>query len=471
MAITPFKHLRLVAILLIVFLSSSCLKATKPTLPKVFPARTAPSGKPPIILIPGILGSELVNAQGERIWPEVFPKDRDALLLPITSDVLAENRDDLVVTRVMESADLGALIPQIGVYEGLLKALEDYGGYKRGDLAHPPQDGFQDTYYLFAYDWRCDNVEAAQKLSATIERLKAQWNKPDLRFDVIGHSMGGLVARYFAMYGDRDLTSEPQADWAGARHINRLILMGSPNAGSFDAFRTIHQGYSVTAADKASFKLFRGTHRRMTFTVPSVYQLLPRNEGARFYDAKLQRLALDWYDAATWRKWQWSAAFAPDIANEETKKLGVTTQQQLAARRAEYLQVVLNRARAFHQALDAVSTPPEHLRPYLIGGDCEATIAGALLVTENNQPRTLFWPNALIGDRKQRRAALDLIFLPGDGRVIRQSLMGLSTLEPYTRTMQLAPQQTLFNCEVHGDLPLNLVIQNNLLTVLLGNRY
>ena len=472
------KHFRspkrpaLVIILLAALLAAACLKATKPTLPKVFPKRFAPSGKPPIILIPGILGSELVNAKtNEHVWPEVFPKDRDALLLPITSDVLKDNHDDLVATRVMESADLGALIPQIGVYAGLLKALEDYGGYKRGDLAHPPSDGFQDTYYLFAYDWRRDNVEGAQKLAATIARLKAQWNKPDLRFDVIGHSMGGLVARYFAMYGDRDLSDNPQPDWAGAQHINRLILMGSPNAGSFDAFRTIQQGYSVTAADKASFQLFRGTHRRMTFTVPSVYQLLPRNEGARFYDAKLQRLALDWYDAATWRQWQWSAAFAPDVAQDETKRLGATAQAQLAERRARYLQVVLNRARAFHRALDLSSPPPAHLTLHLIGGDCEATIAGALLVSENNQPRTLFWPNALIGDRQQRRAALDLIFLPGDGRVIRQSLMGLSTQEPLTRAMQLAPQQTLFSCEVHGDLPLNLVIQNNLLTVLLGSRY
>jgi pimeloyl-ACP methyl ester carboxylesterase len=460
--------------------SAACLKTTTPPLPKIFPEKFAPKGKPPIILIPGILGSELVNPKtNQKVWPDVFPKDRDALMLPIASDDLRQNRDELVAARVMENAELGALIPQIGVYAGLLEALEKYAGYQRGELDVPPADGYQDRFYLFAYDWRRDNVESAQKLAATLARLRAQWNKSDLRFDIIGHSMGGLIARYYAMYGARDLSDNPQSDWAGARHINRLILMGTPNAGSFDAFRTIQQGYSVTAADRATLRLFGGTHRRMIFTVPAVYQLLPRSEGARFYDEKLQRLPIDLYDAETWRARAWSAAYSPEVMNDERKsfikKLGATAGAkatgELNERRAQYLKVVLARAQAFHRALDAESTPPQHLSLHLMGGDCETTIAGAFLVNDKGKPQTLFWPNGLFGNRKQRRAARDLIFLPGDGRVIRQSLFGLSALEPLAQPMKLAPQQTLFYCEVHGDLPLNQVIQNNLLTVLLGYRY
>ncbi len=38
-----------------------------------------------------------------------------------------------------------------------------------------------------------------------IERLKTKLQRPDLKFNVVAHSMGGLIARYAAMYGDADL--------------------------------------------------------------------------------------------------------------------------------------------------------------------------------------------------------------------------------------------------------------------------
>ena len=107
----------------------------------------------------------------------------------------------------------------------------------------PAQNVSVETHFLSGHgkDWDIGPLT----LSAQFEErrgalvFKTQWGKPDLRFDIIGHSMGGLVARYFAMYGGRDLSENTQADWAGAQHINRLILIGTPNAGSFDAFRTI----------------------------------------------------------------------------------------------------------------------------------------------------------------------------------------------------------------------------------------
>jgi pimeloyl-ACP methyl ester carboxylesterase len=481
----PPRTATLAFILLIALLAPACLRATKPTLPKIFPApeQLAPKNKPPLIIIPGILGSELVNQKTQqRLWPELFPDDRDALTLPLDGN---GNGGDIVATRVIEEADLGRLIPQIGVYAGLLRALETYAGYKRGDIDHPAEDGHHDTFYLFPYDWRRDNVEAAQALAAKLARLQARWNKPGLRFDVIAHSMGGLIARYYAMYGGRDVLKDetPQPDWAGAAQINRLILVGAPNAGSFDAFRSLIQGYSVTEANRPRLALFRGLHQRMIFTVPAVYQLLPRNMGALFFNEKLERLPVDLFDVETWQQWRWSAAFNPEILKDERKALvkklgpdkGAAAAQQLAEQRAQYLATVLARARRFHRALDARSTPPEAMPLHLIGGDCEPTIAGAFLVRDEGEPKTLFWPNKLLGNRQERKLALDKIFLPGDGRVTRQSLFGLTldpaASEPFLRAMKATPQQTLFNCDLHGDLPLNLIIQNNLLTLLLGNRY
>jgi hypothetical protein len=131
-----------------------------------------------------------------------------------------------------------------------------------------------------------------------------------------------------------------------------------------------------------------------------VYQLLPRKETARFYDAKLDPIKLDLYDAQTWKRYQWSAAFDPEITKQEMKdsikKLGEVEGRDEAekrmASRVIYLQAVLKRATDFHSALDVDAAPPETLRLHLVGGDCEATLAGALLVDVKGEPRTLFSP-------------------------------------------------------------------------------
>ena len=79
--------------------TNACLlKSSKPNLPRIFPSAQSAkqTGKPPIIIIPGITGSELVNQKtGVKLWPELFPKDKEALALPISSTTLSENNDEV----------------------------------------------------------------------------------------------------------------------------------------------------------------------------------------------------------------------------------------------------------------------------------------------------------------------------------------------------------------------------------------
>ncbi len=477
--------LRILLPFALVATNACLLKASRPNLPAIFPPPIVAkqTGKPPIIFIPGVTGSELIDRKtGKRVWPDLFPEDKEALALPITSTNIAENRDDIAASRVIESAQLVKFMPEIGVYGALFKALENQGGYRRGDIEAPPPDGDRDIYYLFAYDWRRDNVESARKLAEKIAEIKRRTNRPDLRFDIIAHSMGGLIARYFAMYGDADVLGArpPRPDWRGAQSVGRLVLFGTPNAGSMDALRSLIYGYSITEANKPRVNLFKSLGRVTIFTAPSVYQLLPRKESARFYDAKLDPIKADLYDIETWKRYRWSAAFDPEIEERELKsaikKFGESEGRPAAAKtlalRAAYLEAVLKRAAGFHEALDAASTPPETLRLHLIGGDCEPTVAGALIVDVKGRPRTLFSPNHI--PRDLRKKAFDKLFLPGDGRVTRQSLFGLAfDLEgpdaEIKRMMKQDPSYTLFGCEAHGDLPINPTILDNLLTWLLGN--
>jgi len=468
--------------------TNACLlKASRPNLPAIFPAPIVAkqTGKTPIIIIPGVTGSELVNRMtGEKLWPDLFPEDKEAMALPISSTTLSENRDDIVASRVIETAQLIKFMPEIGVYGALLKALENQGGYRRGDIDAPQPDGDRDTYYLFAYDWRRDNVESARKLAEKIAEIKRRTNRPGLRFDIIAHSMGGLIARYFAMYGDADVLGDrqPRPDWRGAQSLRSLVLFATPNAGSMDALRSLIYGYSITEANKPRINPFKGLGRVTIFTAPSVYQLLPRRKSARFYDANLDPVKIDLYDVETWERCHWSAAFDPEIANRELKssikKFGESEGRSAAAKtlalRAAYLQAVLKRATGFQEALDAAGAPPETLRLHLVGGDCEPTVAGALIVDVKGKTQTLFYPRHL--PRELRKVAFDKLFIPGDGRVTRQSLFGLSfDLEQpdagITQMMKQAPAYTFFGCDTHGDLPINPTMLDNLLTWLLGNKH
>src|SRR5918911_2721153 len=175
-------------------LLSSCGPRRTPDLARIFAATKARTGKPPLIVIPGILGSRLVNRKtGEVVWPSAFRSDTEGRGLPVSPD-LAANRDDLMPERIIETAKLARLAPEVYVYNQLLDALRTYGGYRDGNWDDPGADGDHDTLYVFPYDWRRDNVESARELVRRIETLKQKLNRPELRFNIIAHSMGGLVA-------------------------------------------------------------------------------------------------------------------------------------------------------------------------------------------------------------------------------------------------------------------------------------
>ena len=187
---------------LIFFFQTGCGARRTPSLERIFAEARARTGKRPIIVIPGILGSQLVNKEtGKVAWPTVFRVSENDLRLPISPD-LAANRDNLVASKILDTIKLARLVPEVYVYHHLLVALKSYGGYAEGDWDNPGQNGDRDTFYVFPYDWRRDNVETAREFTRRVETLKQKLNRPDLKFNVLAHSMGGLVARYAAMYGD-----------------------------------------------------------------------------------------------------------------------------------------------------------------------------------------------------------------------------------------------------------------------------
>src|SRR5215213_9699711 len=340
--------------------SAGCGARRTPNLARIFESARERRGKRPLIVIPGILGSRIINrGTGEVVWPSAFRSDVDGLSLPATPDLEA-NRDGLEASQIVDVARLAKLAPEVYVYHYLLRALTDFGGYREGDWDDPPEGGDRDTFYVFAYDWRRDNVESARLLARRVEALKLRLGRPDLRFNIVAHSMGGLVARYAAMYGDRDLPeagAEPRPDWAGASFVGKIFMFGTPNGGSMEALSVLLEGYSVTEGLRRRVHLLNKLSREDVMTAPSIFQLLPHTGQARFLDAHLRPLALDLYDPETWRHYGWSAAHDPEFreayARGTPRGLEAPTGKGTLAELDAYFETALARARRFHEALDA----------------------------------------------------------------------------------------------------------------------
>ncbi len=454
-------------------MSSACISARRtPHLEQIFASARARSGKRPVIVIPGILGTELINSKtGETVWPSAFRTSEEGL--PINPD-LASNRDDLVPGKIIETLKLARLLPEVYVYRDLLEALRRYAGYRDGDWENPPADGYQDTFYVFPYDWRQDNVTNARALVRRLERLKTRLQRPELKFNVVAHSMGGLIARYAAMYGDADLPEGDgpiQPTWIGAAHISKIVMIGVPNEGSADAFATIAEGYSITEGLRRRIPLLNKLTAEDAVRTPSVFQLMPHSEAVRFLDENLRPVEIDLYDAEVWKRYGWSALYSAEFRRRFSEPRGTDGHvDELDA----YLAATLRRARRFHQALDSVENTNSPVTLLAVGGDCEETLSSPLILRDEKRNRwlTLIRPREYrtsSGLKISKKQATEAMYAPGDGRVTRASLLGENLFKSRDdQTGFSLSRYAVFGCDLHGQLQRNKTLQDNALTAIVG---
>jgi pimeloyl-ACP methyl ester carboxylesterase len=451
--------------------AGACITPRKqPNLPKIFAPAREYVGKAPIIVIPGVLGSQLVNSKtGRTVWPSADRDGGDDVDLPISTD-LEGNRDDLVATRIVDATRLSRLLPEVRVYTDLLGTLENAAGYRRGSIDDPPADGASDTYYVFYYDWRRDNVENARLLSRKIDALKGRLGRADLKFNIIAHSMGGLVARYYALYGDRDVSSDPEAlpDWSGGANISRLLLLGTPNRGAMDAFRSLVEGYNYYGGDVKRRGFFNKLDSELIFSLPAIYELLPFSHAERIVTKDLAIEPIDFYDTSVWAAHEWSI-FSRRHRLRLVDRYGAGADARFREEQA-FLAAALARAHAFHESLERRPLARRPFGLFLFGGDCEPTLRAPLVVRQNGQTRTYFRSEKVtVGAlRLDRKKLAEMMFAPGDGRVTRASLLAERADAPSGGLFPSALEidYAVFACEVHGDLPNNNELQNNILSIL-----
>ncbi|MGF1551895.1 MAG: esterase/lipase family protein [Paracoccaceae bacterium] len=352
----------------------------------------------PLISVPGTLGSRLVHGPsgtvvwGGEAWLSVDPDDPRGvrmIALPIPGDdaPVAGLADDVAAEGVLEVATARVLGLPVGidVYAGALDLLR-LGGFARvlGTGADTPEAR---NSYRFAYDWRRDIPALARAFGRFVEEkaeAHAAWRSAvegravaaeDIRFDLVAHSMGALVTRWWLMHGDAPLAREgalPPVTWAGAGRFRRVVFVAPPNAGSVLAFENLVNGKSFGPLQPRYAPA-------LLATFPSNWQLMPRARHAPVRRGTADGLAVtDLYDPALWEARGWGLAGAPDEAlatlmpdapDPETRRVRARAHQARLLRRAERV----------HAALDRWGTPPERLRTYLVVGGGFETPARAVV--------------------------------------------------------------------------------------------
>jgi pimeloyl-ACP methyl ester carboxylesterase len=348
----------------------------------------------PVIVIPGILGSKLVDDRDGRVVWGAFaggysdpgkPEGARLVSIPMSEGAaLAERVDTVRPDGALDRlrVNFAGLPLELNAYVQILGTL-GVGGYRDEPLGLAGAVDYGDDHYTcfqFDYDWRRDNIENAQRLHAFIlekrayvqSELRARYGmeNADVKFDIVAHSMGGLLTRYYLRYGDAEpppAGETPVVTWAGAEHVERAILVGTPSAGSADSLLQLTKGI------RFAFFLPRYEPAVLS-TMPAIYQLLPRpRHGAVVRAGTADRV--DVLDPDVWEAMGWGLL---DPEQDDVLRMLLPDEPDAARRRAiarDHVEQCLRRARRFFAALDVPAAPPPGTDISLIAGDAVPTNA------------------------------------------------------------------------------------------------
>ena len=250
----------------------------------------------PLIFVPGILGSQLADKNGHVIWGEIDSLRNFKKLDTIEGDTLAP---DGLIKRINVLGPFWT----IHEYDTLLTQLHELG-YVEGE-----------TLFIFAYDWRQSIIDdTAQELDRFVTSLVR--SHPALsgeKFDLLAHSMGGIVAKVWALKG-------------GAAKLHKIIYMATPFRGSMNSFATLSEGWGW-------FNVMAGgieTIRRVALSFPSLYELLPTYEHCCRLGTPQRYTDLDILKASTWRDRNWlPPEYAASGARAHVFDLGLDRARQI----------------------------------------------------------------------------------------------------------------------------------------------
>jgi hypothetical protein len=408
------------------------------------PAGRTEADPPPVILVPGAQASRLVDTAGQPVWPgrPVSFLNRNAFRR--LSDPLAPGASADTETIIASDIIRGVLGKDF--YGGMVESLEQR---VCGPCVLPDAIGPDTRCILFPWDWRLDLMAAAGQLNRVIDRLRQARGEPDLKVDLVAHSAGGIVARYFIRFGGRDVLDTPpervHVDFAGASKVRKAALIAVPNNGTHFGLRLMMRGDQVGLV-----KL----HPELLTVMPGAYQVLPHPDQEWLIDNDGRPVGRDLYDIETWRELRQSI-FDPESARRVRQ--GPGGECRLAAL-TEVFARGLERGRRMQLAL---SRPvPDPFAYEVFAGDCLPTPARFLEEHLDGQAYLRFSANDIASPKPGIDYA-SLMQSAGDGWVTRGSALG--------RESDPAPfdvHNIVFGCLDHARVATLDSVRNTLLGIL-----
>jgi hypothetical protein len=209
-----------------------------------------------VVVVPGIGGSALRTAEGRLVWGGSLTGFVARALVP---DALHLEANPTLASdgALSVAAELPGL-SNVHPYDALVRRLRRaFPGASLDPGAADPDRRVGDAgIVVFTYDFRRSIVEAAERMREDIDRRLAARPR-DTRVIVVGHSMGGLIARYWL---------GPLGGW---RVCDALLTLGTPHRGAPKALEWLANGVRV-----GPLRLDAATE--VVRSWPSVYELLPR---------------------------------------------------------------------------------------------------------------------------------------------------------------------------------------------------
>lgn len=155
----------------------------------------------------GGYGSVTVNRFDDVVVSslELTPPQDNLILLPGMG--ASWNHQDMILGQ-SQPPENWTMTPGIKTYDGLIQTLKN-AGYALGT-----------NFYVFNYDWRKKVDEVADDLKNFLERHPPPEGK---KIDLVGHSLGGLVARTY-------LQKYP------VNNVDQLVTVGSPHQGTVKSY-------------------------------------------------------------------------------------------------------------------------------------------------------------------------------------------------------------------------------------------